>query len=203
MCLNDEEKWRSRTKYEWRYAKRSGGTSLEDPGKEELVWEKGTDGKSRPQKVKVIAGEETVPMFQLRSMAQTRAGSKCLRNCFAWVAVLAGYKPTPAEEMDGVFRDRVQTPETSPEAKAVEAEFKDLEEGKKPEAGVDSKAVDPSQMTEPEKEKADLLLFFESEMAPTPFNNLKATLTGKVGVKESLLNQLIYLREKKQEWGKK
>lgn len=39
------------------------------------------------------------PWFQLASMAQTRAGSKSLRNLLSWVAVLAGYKPTPAEEM--------------------------------------------------------------------------------------------------------
>lgn len=39
------------------------------------------------------------PLFQLRSMAQTRACAKCLRNVLAWVVVLAGYKPTPAEEM--------------------------------------------------------------------------------------------------------
>lgn len=39
------------------------------------------------------------PMFQLRSMAQTRACAKALRNVLAWVVVLAGYKPTPAEEM--------------------------------------------------------------------------------------------------------
>lgn len=39
------------------------------------------------------------PLFQLRSMAQTRACAKALRNIFAWVVVLAGYKPTPAEEM--------------------------------------------------------------------------------------------------------
>jgi len=42
------------------------------------------------------------PMFQLRSMSQTRACAKALRNVLAWVVVLAGYKPTPAEEMDGV-----------------------------------------------------------------------------------------------------
>lgn len=41
------------------------------------------------------------PLFQLSSMAQTRAGSKALRNMFSWVVVLAGYKPTPAEEMQG------------------------------------------------------------------------------------------------------
>lgn len=39
------------------------------------------------------------PMFMLRSMAQTRACAKALRNVLAWVVVLAGYKPTPAEEM--------------------------------------------------------------------------------------------------------
>jgi len=42
-----------------------------------------------------------VPLFQLRSMAQTRACAKALRNVFAWVVVLAGYRPTPAEEMTG------------------------------------------------------------------------------------------------------
>lgn len=39
------------------------------------------------------------PLFQLRSMAQTRAGSKAFRNVLAWVVVLAGYRPTPSEEM--------------------------------------------------------------------------------------------------------
>ena len=46
------------------------------------------------------------PMFQLKSMAQTRACSKALRNVFAWVVVLEGYKATPAEEMDGVKKDQ-------------------------------------------------------------------------------------------------
>jgi hypothetical protein len=41
------------------------------------------------------------PLFQLKSMAQTRACAKALRNVLAWVVVLAGYAPTPAEEMDG------------------------------------------------------------------------------------------------------
>jgi hypothetical protein len=37
--------------------------------------------------------------FQLRSMAQTRACAKVLRNLFSLVVVLAGYEATPAEEM--------------------------------------------------------------------------------------------------------
>ena len=44
------------------------------------------------------------PLFQLRSMSQTRACAKALRNVLAWVVVLAGYRPTPAEEMTGQER---------------------------------------------------------------------------------------------------
>jgi hypothetical protein len=80
MCLNDEDKWTSRTKYEWKNG------------------------------VKTKVGEVPVPMFQLRSMAQTRACAKCLRNILAWVVVLAGYKTTPAEEMDGVFGKTSEPP---------------------------------------------------------------------------------------------
>lgn len=43
----------------------------------------------------------TRPDFAVRSMAQTRASSKALRNVFAWVVVLAGLEATPAEEMTG------------------------------------------------------------------------------------------------------
>jgi len=49
------------------------------------------------------ANWKSKPLFQLRSMAQTRACAKALRNVLAWVVVLAGYRPTPAEEMQGVF----------------------------------------------------------------------------------------------------
>lgn len=45
------------------------------------------------------------PTFQLASMAQTRAGSKALRQILGYVAALAHYNPTPYEEM---------TPTTSP-----------------------------------------------------------------------------------------
>ena len=37
--------------------------------------------------------------FAVKSMAQTRASAKALRNAFGWVAELAGYQSTPAEEM--------------------------------------------------------------------------------------------------------
>lgn len=41
------------------------------------------------------------PKFQLASMAQTRAGSKALRQNLGFVVALAGYSPTPVEEMTG------------------------------------------------------------------------------------------------------
>jgi len=46
----------------------------------------------------------TKPMFQVASMAQTRAGSKAQSNMLRWVVVLAGYRGTPAEEMTGKER---------------------------------------------------------------------------------------------------
>lgn len=43
------------------------------------------------------------PFYALRSMAQTRAIAKALRSIFSWVVVLAGFAPTPAEEMDADY----------------------------------------------------------------------------------------------------
>jgi hypothetical protein len=73
MCLNDEDKWSKRTKYEY------------------------NPETKRREKV----GEVAVPLFQLRSMAQTRACAKALRNVLAWVVVLAGFRPNVAEELTG------------------------------------------------------------------------------------------------------
>ena len=68
-CLDDEDRWDTRPSYEWRNGER------------------------------IKVGEEKVPLFQLRSMAQTRAESKVLASILRWVVVLAGYSGTPAEEM--------------------------------------------------------------------------------------------------------
>ena len=42
------------------------------------------------------------PKYARRSMAITRATGKAYRIAFSWIATLAGYAPTPAEEMDGI-----------------------------------------------------------------------------------------------------
>lgn len=49
--------------------------------------------------------------FALRSMAQTRATAKCLRMPLGFVMTLAGYEPTPAEEM---VSDHPRKPENAP-----------------------------------------------------------------------------------------
>ncbi len=109
MCLDDEDKWKARPKYEWQYVCKDGSRSTDDPGRDQIIWEptgeQHPDGrpKSRPQKERNLVGTTAVPSFQLRSMAQTRAIAKAHSNIFRWVVTLAGYKATPAEEMDGMI----------------------------------------------------------------------------------------------------
>lgn len=71
MCLSDEDNWGPRPKYEW------------------------VEGKKRQ------IGTVPTPTQQLRSMAQTRASSKCYANLLKFVARMAGFASTPAEEMTG------------------------------------------------------------------------------------------------------
>lgn len=53
------------------------------------------------------------PLFQLKSMAQTRACAKALRNVLSWVVVQGGFRPTPAEEMTGLERPAAPQPKVS------------------------------------------------------------------------------------------
>lgn len=93
MCLNDEENWGAVPKYEYK-------DILDEKGKKQ--WVPPANGKKGHYKSeRVLVGTTPKPLFQLRSMAQTRAGAKALRSVFSWVVVLAGYKPTVAEEMTG------------------------------------------------------------------------------------------------------
>lgn len=110
MCLNDEDKWSMRTKYEWR-------DRLDAEGKK--IWD---SERKKYQADRVKVGEEAVPLFQLRSMAQTRACAKALRNVLSWVVVLAGYKPNVAEELDeDTFQERPKAPEKTPPAQPQRA----------------------------------------------------------------------------------
>lgn len=102
MCLNDEDNWSTRTKYEWKDVLDAEGNKIIDSGK--------------TLREKVEAGTVPVPLFQLKSMAQTRACAKALRNVLAWVVVLAGYRPSVAEEMIGDERDSGHSSSRTPKA---------------------------------------------------------------------------------------
>lgn len=85
-CGTDEPRWTERPCYEYRNGER------------------------------VCVGMEPVSDQQRLSMATTRAQSKALGSVLRAIAVMAGYAPTPAEEMDSVVppaNDR-QRPESRP-----------------------------------------------------------------------------------------
>ena len=98
MCLSDETNWGEVPIYEWQ-------DILDDKGKK--IWDATLRrGKGGYKAKRVQVGTSPKPLFQLRSMAQTRAEAKALKGVFSWVVVLAGYQPTPAEEMTGNERGR-------------------------------------------------------------------------------------------------
>ena len=67
---------------------------------------------------------EGKPLFSLKSMAQTRSGAKALRQVLSWVVVLAGYKATPVEEMDGITPVTNGSPVTTkPKVKVLATDF--------------------------------------------------------------------------------
>jgi hypothetical protein len=105
MCLSDEKNWGDVPEYEWQ-------DELDAQGNK--IWIE-RDGKKRPKAKKVQVGSSPKPLFQLRSMAQTRASAKALRSLFSWVVVLAGYRPQVAEEMTGnEFDQQEQRDEKKP-----------------------------------------------------------------------------------------
>lgn len=56
--------------------------------------------------------------YALRSMAQTRATSKALKGPLSFIVALAGYSPTPAEEMGASARFSVRRTATGPDLQA-------------------------------------------------------------------------------------
>lgn len=75
--------------------------------------------------------------YAIKSMAQTRACAKALRNAFGWVAEMANYASTPFEEMDGID---TKMPAYRAERKTYPAmdetnDVAPLKEEKKPSAG--------------------------------------------------------------------
>ena len=69
---------------------------------------------------------------QVVSMAGTRAASKALRLMFSWVVVLAGYEPTPFEELDETIiqemRNRTPAARREPSGNRTETPIKGVVE---------------------------------------------------------------------------
>ena len=93
MCLDDEDKWGERNKYGFAYVLKDGTTTTDEPANPfqacqlEPTGKKRDDGSDvmRPKKIKALIGTEKTPLFQLRSMAQTRASSKALNMLLKFV----------------------------------------------------------------------------------------------------------------------
>lgn len=107
MCLDDEDNWSVRPTYQW----------------------------DKDTRQKVQTGERPVPLFQLRSMAQTRAQAKALKGPFSWIIAMAGYAPTPAEDMT---RDRSEESQAAPREMPQTAPQPPRERQQQPEATTDS-----------------------------------------------------------------
>jgi hypothetical protein len=93
MCLSDEDNWGMRPKYE----------TPEGGGKRTKV------------------GDVPTPLFQLRSMAQTRAQANVLESKFRWIAKLGGFAGTASENMtEG--KQNPNAGHTPPQAKGENAD---------------------------------------------------------------------------------
>lgn len=74
------------------------------------------------------------PRYARRSMAQTRATGKACRLAFSWIMALAGYEPTPVEEMPDMRqpheeyekRDNDKIRSQSEEHRQIEVRLKEL-----------------------------------------------------------------------------
>jgi hypothetical protein len=73
-CMDDEEKWSARSRYEWHIVRKDGKVLPEDAAgpSSEWVWEPHPNkpDKNRPRRQRVKVGEDPVPIYQLASMAQ-------------------------------------------------------------------------------------------------------------------------------------
>ena len=127
--------------------------------------------------------------YALRSMAQTRTASKALRSCFAWVAVLAGYEATPAEEMKAEYvkggKPKEEKPEfvpITPDQKAKIVEMFKAQGYEKKEA---TKLYREHLGSKPSKGKATAFLDNFYTLIPEPGGGAKSEPPDKDGTSEA------------------
>jgi hypothetical protein len=129
LCLDEEENWGPRTKYEWRDVLVNGQRQWDPKG--------GKNGKGAFKRERVATGEVNTPLFQLMSMAETRACNKAMSNKLKWVVTLAGYAATPAEDM--------HEPTMQPQKEQVVVDDLPTEIRRKPQASASASASPSTQ----------------------------------------------------------
>ncbi|CAL7961363.1 hypothetical protein GAMM_200033 [Gammaproteobacteria bacterium] len=80
------------------------------------------DGKVVGKASAICSSKERNKSYQeeyaIKSMSQTRATGKAARLSFAWIMKLAGYEPTPAEEMNNALPDEPLVNQTTVRARS-------------------------------------------------------------------------------------
>lgn len=114
LCLEEEDNWGDRTKYEWRDVLDAHG---------QKIWE-----NHKPRRERIAVGVVTTPWFQLMSMAETRACNKAMSNKLKWVVSIAGYAVTPAEDM----HEPTLAPKPGPAAATLPTEIRKKESASVP-----------------------------------------------------------------------
>lgn len=111
----------------------------------ELV--RASDGQIIGRGSAIVGADENTwksrPRYARRSMAITRATGKAFRLGFSWIMTLAGYEPTPAEEMDGIIEAEVVSHRPASPVKKAES----VDEGAKVPSQPPSLWGDPDLMT--------------------------------------------------------
>jgi hypothetical protein len=133
-----------------------GGITEHENGDYEAVVEliRASDGAVIGRASSIVSTDEKTwanrPRYARRSMAVTRATGKAYRLGFSWIMKLAGYEPTPAEEMpmEGSYRELAK-PKRNPAPKREQVEDAITDAGPVlPENG-DSKEVDLKSFNRP------------------------------------------------------
>ena len=107
-------------------------------------------------------GKKAYQEFAIASMAQTRAIGKAYRNILAWIVRAAGYEPTPAEEMDYMIKDEVETPEEKGKNTKKEKVASPKKE-EAPKAAVKEETEEVSGTPATVKQKTELLLLLNNK----------------------------------------
>ncbi len=124
--------------------------------------------------------------YIIRSMAQTRVTGKAMRLPLSWIMVLAGYAPTPKEEMDGVVTLEPQKDEFTGDLEYTE-ETKNLVtamKDRKEKEWKDAEIVEPEPINKNTEKALIALINTAVDKYELPFDFLLDELHSLLGVKK-------------------